>query len=336
MNLFLRRALAAIAVFVLLVTIGSASYMRVEGAALEDAIYMTVITLTAVGYQEVFPLSPEGRALTMGILFLGITWMGTWFALITSFLVELDLTDVLRSRRMSRRIEALESHVIVCGAGRTGRRVVDELERSGAPWVVIEHDEDELERLRGLYPEGLWIQGDATHDDTLIEAGLDRARGLVSCLTADTDNLFVCLSARDLRPDVPIVARASESETMDKLYRAGATHVVSPILSGGTRMASVLLRPSVVSFLDIATHSSEMSLRMEQMQATSRRVVGQTLADAKIPQETGLIVIAVRKEGAGDGFHFNPASDTRIEEGDDLIVLGTDEQIDGLREYLSG
>ncbi len=336
MKLFLRRALAAITVFLMLVTVGSASYMRVEGAALADAIYMTVITLTAVGYQEVFPLSPEGRALTMGILFLGITWMGTWFALITSFLVELDLTDVLRSRRMSRQIEGLESHVIVCGAGRTGRRVVEELERSGAPWVVIERDEDELETLAQSYPDGLWIEGDATRDDTLTEAGLDRARGLVSCLTADTDNLFVCLSARDLRPDVPIVARASEAETTDKLYRAGATHVVTPILSGGTRMASVLLRPSVVSFLDIATRSSDMSLRMEQMQATSGRVVGRTLAEAKIPQETGLIVIAVRKDGEGDGFQFNPAADTRIEQGDDLIVLGTDEQIVELRNYLGG
>lgn len=334
MNLFLRRALAAITVFALLTVFGSLAYMRVEGASLADGIYMTVITLTAVGYQEVFPLSAEGRALTMGILLTGITWMGTWFALITSFLIELDLKNVLRSRRMTRKIESLENHVIVCGAGRTGRRVVDELERSGAPWVVIERAESHIGELRGTHPEGLCIQGDATHDDTLTAAGLPRARGLISCLSADTDNLFVCLSARALSPGLPIVARASEKETMDKLYRAGATHVVSPILSGGTRMASVLLRPSVVSFLDIATRSSELSLRMEQMPARSAAVVGKTLADARIPQETGLIVIAVRKDDDAGGFLFNPVSETRIDEGDDLIVLGTDDQIEALRGYL--
>lgn len=334
MNLFLRRALAAIVVFVLLVLLGALAYIRVEGAGLADAIYMTAITLTAVGYEEVFPLSPEGRALTMGLLFLGLTWMGAWFALITSFLVELDLTHVLGRRRMARRIEDLDSHVIVCGAGRTGRQVVEELERTGAPWIVIEQDESAIEALRQEHPEGLWVQADATRDDALLSAGIERARGLVSCLTADTDNLFTCLSARDLKSDITIVARASERETMDKLYRAGATHVVSPTISGGMRMASVLLRPSVVSFLDIATRSSDLSLRMEQMTASSGRIVGRTLEEAKIPRETGLIVIALKKGDSTDDFLFNPVSDTRIEEGDDLIVLGTDDQIGKLREYL--
>ena len=176
---------------------------------------------------------------------------------------------------------------------------------------------------------------DATLDDTLREAGVDRARGLVSCLSADTDNLFVCLSARDLNPELTIVVRAYEEETMNKLYRAGATHVVSPNVSGAMRMASVLLRPSVVSFLDIATRSSSLELRMEQLQIPDAgALAGKSLKEARIPQKAGLIVIATRKGGAADDFQFNPSADTRLDAGDELIVLGTESQISTLRDYV--
>jgi voltage-gated potassium channel len=265
----------------------------------------------------------------------GFTWMGIWFAIITSFIVELDLGNVLRRRKVMREIGKMSGHVIVCGAGRTGRQVVQELEELGEPWVVIENDRNRIADLMALIPDAYTIDGDATHDQTLLEAGIESASGLVTCLSGDTDNLFVCLSARDLNPELTIVARAYEEETMSKLYRAGASHVVSPNVSGAVRMASVLLRPSVVSFLDIATRSSGMALRMEQTSiGTESPLAGKTLAQARIPQETGLIVIAVRKGSAVDDFVFNPVADTRLEPGDDVIVLGKEEQLVQLKRYV--
>jgi voltage-gated potassium channel len=337
MSIFTRRFLLAFGALGVLAAFGTAGYVVLEDWSFADALYMTVITLTAVGYEEVRPLTSTGRTFTMVLLGGGITWMGIWFALITSLLVELDLTHVFRRRRLKRDIEKLEDHVIVCGAGRTGRQVIHELETLKSPWVAVEKDPVRVEAFGTAHPDGLMIEGDATHDDTLIRAGLHRARGLVACLSSDTDNLFICLSARDLKPDLTIVARAYEEETLDKLYRAGATHVVSPNVSGAIRMASVLVRPSVVSFLDIATRSSDLALRMEQAAIPAHSpLAGRTLAEARIPQETGLIVIAMRKGGSGpEGrFVFNPVADTRLEPDDELIVLGRLEQIQQLREHL--
>lgn len=335
MKVFIPRFIAAIVVLASLSVVGTVGYIAIEGWSVLESLWMTAITLTAVGYSEVRPLSDAGRQFTMALLVGGITWMGVWFALITALLVELDLSNVLRRRRVMREIGKMEGHVIVCGVGRTGRQVVQELEEHGAPWLVIEKDPGRIEELLIDIPDAYPVEGDATHDQTLLEAGLERAQGLVTCLSADTDNLFVCLSARDLCPDLTIVSRAVDELTVDKLFRAGANHVVSPNVSGAIRMASVLLRPSVVSFLDIATRSSELSLRLEQSSIDPKsRLAGKTLAEARIPQETGLIVIALRKgEDSDEDFLFNPVADTRLDPGDEMIVLGQEEQIERLREY---
>jgi len=204
--------------------------------------------------------------------------------------------------------------------------------------VVIERDPDRVERFYDFDPDGLVLQADATVDQTLEDAGIDRARGLVASLSADTDNLFVCLSARDLNPDLVIVARAYEEETMPKMYRAGANHVVSPNVSSALRMASVMLRPTVLSFLDVATRSPDFSLRFEEAPVTEgSSLAGLQLKDARIPEKTGLIVIAVRKANAGGSrFVFNPVAETRLEPGDVLVVLGEDDQVKDLRAYVAG
>jgi voltage-gated potassium channel len=338
MHVFVRRFVLALVAMVILNIIGTLGYVFLEGWSVSDGLYMSVITLTAVGYEEVRPLTGTGRGFTMGLLLAGISWMGVWFAFITSFIVELDLRQVFRRRRLMAQLEELENHVIVCGAGRTGRQVIQELHRMGASWAAIERSGNRVEDLREEYPDGAIVEGDGTHDDTLMQAGVERARGLVACLSADTDNLFVCLSARDIKSDLTIVARAYEEETMDKLYRAGASHVVSPNVSGAIRMASMLLRPSVVSFLDVVTRSSELALRMEQAPIPeSSPVAGKTLAEARIRQQTGLIVIAVRTPGAAREGHFvfNPSADTRLDPGNELIVLGTEDQIRSLRNYVT-
>lgn len=333
---FLNRILAVGGFFGVLTVVGVAGYIALEGWSFLDSLYMTVITLTAVGYSEVHPLSDAGRNFTMVLLAGGITGMGLWFALLTSVIVELDLRDFFRRRRMTKEIEKMSGHVIVCGGGRTGRQVVEELRASKQPYVVIEHDPTAVEALRAIAPDARVVQADATVDHHLVEAGIARADGLITCLDSDTSNLFVCLSARDLQPGLRIVARARDEETVSKLFRAGANHVVSPTVSGAIHMASAMLRPSVVSFLDVATRAEDLALRMEQTDiAEGSSLVGKTLAEAAIPRATGLIVVALRKAGAPRGeFAFNPVADTILEAGDQVIVLGRPEQIENLRKYV--
>jgi voltage-gated potassium channel len=341
MRVYVNRFLGTALFFMALLVVGTLGFMAVEGWDWGDSVYMTVITLTAVGYEEVHPLSPPGRIFTSFILAGGITGMGLWFAFLTSFIVELDLTHVLRRRRTEKEIEKMENHVIVCGAGRTGSQVVEELLMAGESFVVIERDRAKVEHLHSLLPDLVVVEGDATVDHFLEEAGVVKARGLISCLSADTDNLFVCLTARDLQPNLEIIARAYEEETVPKLYRAGADHVVSPNASGAIRMASFMIRPSVVSFLDVATRSPDLTLRLEQETVTEDSpLAGQTLMDARIPQNTGLIVIALRKknpEGSGEDYSyvFNPVATTRLNPGDVMIVLGAPEQIERLREFVN-
>jgi len=333
---YIRRFVGVLLFLAGLTVAGVVGYMVVEGWSFYDALYMSAITLTAVGYQEVHPLSQAGRYLTMGLLLGGFTWMGVWFAFITSFVIELDLRNVFRTRKIMKAIESLSKHVIICGAGRTGRQVAEEFTAMGREHVVIEHDPERVEQFHAQHPDALVIQADATLDATLEQAGIARAQGLITSLSADTDNLFVCLSARDLNPDLVIVARAYEEGTMSKMYRAGADHVVSPNVSSAVRMASVMLRPSVLSFLDVATRSAELSLRLEEASVDEASPLsGMQLKEARIPEKTGLIVIAVRKVRDGDGrFVFNPVAETRLEPGDDLIVLGSAEQLARLQTYL--
>lgn len=337
MKIFVPRFIVIIMTASVLVAIGTVGYMVIEGWSLFDSLYMSVITLTFVGFQEVQTLTATGRWLTMVLLVGSLIWLAMWFAIFTSLIVELDLSQTLRRRRKMREIGRMSGHYIICGAGRMGRQVAQELEAHGAAWVILERDPTHAEELYASIPDAYVIEGDATHDNLLLQAGLEQAVGLIACLSTDTDNLFVCLSARDLSPNLNIVSRANEEEAMRKLYRAGASHVVSPNVSGAIRMASVMLRPSVVSFLDIATRSSDLTLRLEQTTIEqSSRFAGKTLADAQIPQETGLIVIALRKEGARpNNFVFNPLASTKIEPGDEMIVLGQEDQILQLREYVN-
>jgi len=341
MRVYVNRFLGTALLFAAILLFGTLGYMAIEGWGPGDSLYMTIITLTAVGYDEVHPLSPSGRIFTSMILAGGITGLGLWFAFLTSFIVELDLAHVFRNRRIQKEIKKMKNHVIVCGAGRTGKQVVEELLMAGETFVVVERDRKLVEEMNELLPEMPVIEGDATVDHFLEEAGIADARGLIACLSADTDNLFVCLSARDLRKDIEIVARAYEEETVPKLYRAGANHVVSPNASGAIRMASFMVRPTVVSFLDVATRSPDLTLRLEQetVQASSP-MAGKTLMDARIPQNTGLIVIALRKknpEGSPEEYtyEFNPVASTRLEPGDIMIVLGSPEKIRKLRSFVN-
>jgi len=330
------RFAAASAFTITLVALGTLGFRLLPGWTLSDAFYMTVITLSSVGYQEVRPLDDAGRVIATLLVIGGVAALGIWFALITSTIVEMDLAHTFRKRRTMNTIDKMKDHVIVCGAGRMGRQVVREMLKSRTPYVVIENDPGRAEMIREIDPDALVVEGDATRDEVLVQAGIGVASGLVCALSADTDNLFVCLTGRDLQPRLTIVSRAYDEDTGSKLRKAGADHVVSPNITGGVRMATVLLRPQVMSFLDVVTRSEDVELFLEQVPVPEGSALqGRTLAQAEIPKKTGLIVLAIRHgEDRRHPFIYNPGPNEEIRAGDMLIVLGRPEQMDSLRAAL--
>lgn len=334
---FRARFLWAGVYFVAVALIGTAGYVIIEGWTWFDALYMAVTTVASVGFMELYPLSSAGRSFTMFLIPLGVTGLGIWWALTTALIVELDLGGVLRRRMMVRKIEELSDHYIVCGAGRMGRVVIRELLRTATKFVVIEWDGNRVAQVTEDFPDAPLIAGDATKESVLTSANVAKARGVAACLAEDADNLLVCLTVRGMSRDVRIVSRAYNEESYDKLHRAGADHVVSPNVTGGIRMTATLLRPSVVSFLDAATHGADIDLRLEETEIHGGSpLAGRSLADARIPQRTGLIVLALRRPDASEGFVYNPGPETELRAGDVMIVLGDPSQVQKLRAYVTG
>lgn len=334
------RLLGAVFFTVSLTIIGTTGFALMPEYSLSDAFFMTVITVSAVGYGEIQTLTDGGRVFASFMIAGGIVTLAIWFALITATLVELDLTQTLKRRRMMKRINDVDDHVILCGVGRTGLAAIKRFVARGTPYVAIESDPAHLEDARQLDPDALVIVGDATDDDSLMAAGIDRARGLIAALSADTDNAFVCLAARELNPDLTIVGRARAEESVSKLRKAGADRVVTPAATSGIQLASLVLRPDVTLFVDTQAAGDSMGLLLEQASVSeSSEVAGLTLAEAKIPARTGLLVVAIQRgesgrEG-GDGFVYNPAPEERVQPGDLLVVLGPPPKFAEFRRLLS-
>jgi voltage-gated potassium channel len=333
---FKRRFAWATVYFLVVLLIGTLGYRLIEGWGWFDSFYMAVTTITAVGFQEVHPLSPPGRSLTTVLIIFGITGLGIWWGLITALILELDLGGLLRRRRIMRELSHMSDHFIICGGGRMGRIIIEEMVRSNRRFVVIEAEPNRVAEILKDYPEILMATEDATREHTLISVGIERAAGLAACLTDDADNLLLCLTARGLCPDLTIVARAANEETLDKLSRAGADHAISPNVTGGVRMASMLLRPSVVNFLDVATTGvGDVTLRLEEVEIpASSHLAGVSIADARIRERTGLVVLALRRGGRGGKVQYNPGPENRLDPEDVLIVLGAGEQVESLRRYV--
>ncbi len=331
------QVLLVFAFIVVLVVVGAAGYRWIEGWSWADALYMTVITTTAVGFHEVHPLSNAGREWTTLLIVGGLTALGMWFALVTAAMVRMDLGNNYAKRKTMKRLQRIRNHMIVCGGGRMGLQIVHELDQAGQEFVVIERDEEAAETLRRASPQVLILPDDATKDRALRAAGVDRAKGLVTCLSDDADNLYVCLTAHHLNPDLTVIARAEGKPAIDKMYRAGASHVVSPNVTGAVWVASVLVRPSVASILDVTAPGRHVSRRIDHATVgAGSAVAGKTLAEARIPDATGLVVIAIRKDGRkNDDVDFNPDASAELHAGDDVIVLGDDDQIGKLRAYLA-
>lgn len=332
----LRRNFMTVGIFIsILVTLGMIGFILIEDWSPIDALYMTFISFSTVGFKEVAELSLAGRLFTMFVIMLGMIVIAMLSASVTSFFVRNELLAKRKKQKMKKEIAKLEGHTILCGAGDTGTTVIEEFIRAKKKLVVIDNNQELLEELEITYPEIYFLHGDATKDEILHEANIEKAGGLITSLSIDADNLFVVVSAKSINPNMIIISRSVDSHTENKLYKAGASYVISPNIVEGMRMAAVMLRPTVVSFLEVMMRSDEFSYRMEEITIPKgASITGKTLKDAEIPQKTGLIVIAV-KRATDAKLLFNPSSSTTLQENDKLIVLGDPEKIDKLNTLLS-
>lgn len=324
-----RRFLLMLLVPVLLLLVGTVGYRLIEGWPLFDALYMTVITLTTVGYAEVHELSTAGRAFTMVLLLGGVVVFV--YAITEAFrgIISGEVRTVLGRQLMERSLAELREHMIVCGYGRMGHLVCDHFAAQGLAFVVIDRQPELLADFQT--PRALPLHGDATSDEVLRRAGVERARALVAVTTSDADNLYITMSARLLNERVFIVARAEDQRAEQKLVRAGADRVVSPYAIGGARMAQAVLRPTVVDFLELATRTEHLALQIEEVQIQAgSRLAGTTLRDSRVGQDLGIMIVAVKK-GSGE-MRFNPPPDAALEPGDILITLGPRPQLDRLEQ----
>lgn len=302
-----------------------------------DCAYMTSITLTTVGYGEVIEGMGDGsRLFAMTVMWVGMGITLYAVSTITAFIVEKNLGRIIKERRMEKKIAALNGHIIVCGAGNTGINVIRELHATRHPCVTIEGNAERLQLVQQQYPELYCLCGDATEEEVLKRAGIERAAGLIATLNDDSHNLLIIVQARFVNPGIKIVARCNENNLVDKFTRAGANYIVNPAFIGGMRMVSEMIRPHVVSFLDCMLRSRNNTVRFEEVTiGGSSEFAGRTLAESDIQRYTGLLPIALKHPGETE-FRYNPPQSEKLQEGTVLVVIGTPEQMAHLRDRCLG
>ncbi|MBI3547635.1 MAG: NAD-binding protein [Elusimicrobia bacterium] len=324
--------LMAIAIgLVTVMAIGICGYHFLEGWSWFDSLYMTTISILTVGYGETHPLTAQGKAFTIFFLFIGIGMLTYALSTLTAFIVEGDLRDVLRRRRMEAKIAKLTGHYILCGAGRTGRTIIEELQKTKRHFVVIDRD---AAAVAALVEQGvLALQGDATTDDAvLVQAGIDKAKGLFGALPDDPDNAFVALSAKGLNPKIRIIAKAQHGASAEKLRRSGADAVVSPEFIGGLRMASEMVRPAVVGFLDSMIRAGGQSFRIEEVAVPEDSPVkGIALGEIKGGQGECALILAV-KHPQEKTYELNPPPTRTLSSGEILVAMGSVEHLQALEK----
>jgi len=309
---------------ILVLVTGTLGYRVIEGWPFLDGFYMTVITITSIGYGEVHALSTEGRIFTLFIIAIGIGVVGHALVSVSRWLIEGEVVKVFTRRRSMKAIQKIRDHFIVCGFGRMGSFVCNEFHARGIPFVVVENIPEIQDKIN---QNGYYLSpGDATDEDVLMAARIKTAKGLVSTLNSDASNVYVVLTARELNPDLEIIARAGEEEAEKKLIRAGASRVISPYRIGGMRMVMGILKPTVMSFLEVAMDHKQLNVELEEVRvAKNSAYSGKKLVDTDIRKELNLIIIAVKKP---DGrMVFNPGPNTIIEDEDLLITLGENKDL---------
>ncbi len=327
-----RKIIIAFSLLFGLIIIGTVGYSILEKDTLDwklfDSVWMTVITLTTTGY-DAMGMGVPSRAFTLFLLIGGFGIFAYSVTIATAFLVEGQLQSFFKHRKMLRTVDKLSNHYIICGLGDTGVHVLDEMLKSESHFVGIEMDEERLEHLAETR-EFLHIHGDATDDDILIRAGVERAKGLVACLSRDQDNLFVVISAKNLNPTLRVASKAVEHNSPEKLMTAGADEVVLPDHIGGIRLASGILEPHLIDFLTKMQESRQTARFAESIVQPESKLDGVLLRDSHIQEETGLVVIALRSK---DGTYiYNPSGDWEIEAGDGLFIIADPRQLQTLNK----
>jgi len=321
-----RRVRIGLAALVLVLVAGTVGYL-VLGFDFLDAVYQTVVTISTVGYAPPHALHGGGKVFTIFLILVGVGTALYSFTAVLEILIEGHMRDLVRRRSMERSIARMSGHVVVCGWGRVGREVARFLAAAGQEVVVVDRDAARTEEVPYAF-----VTGDATEDDTLLQAGVARAAALVAALDTDADNLFVTVACRAMRPDLNIIARARSESSEPKLVRAGANRVVNPQQLGGDRMASFVTQPHVVDFIDVVMHDGTLEFRLEEMPVSpTSPLSGSTLRSVRLHDRTGALVLAVRRPDGS--FDTNPSPELTIEAGDVLIGVGTAAQLDALARF---
>jgi voltage-gated potassium channel len=299
--------------------IGTVGYWLIEGWPLLDGFYMTVITITTIGFTEVHTLNRAGKIFTLFIIFTGIGMVGYALVAGTQLVIEGEINKILTRRRSMKAIEKLKDHFIICGYGRMGSFVCEQLHARGIPFVVVEN---KVEVQDKVVQAGHYLSpGDATGEEVLLAASIKTARGLVSVLDSDAANVYVVLTARELNPKLEIIARAAEESAQSRLMRAGASRVISPYQIGGMRLVMGIVKPVVMDFLQVAMDHKEMNVDLTEVRVADNSIYsGKKLIDTDLRRELNLIIIAIKKS---DGrMEFNPGPNTVIQGNDTLITMG--------------
>jgi len=327
-----KHLLMSIVLSLIIFSIGTAGYMIIEGWDLIDSIYMTIITITTVGFSEIHQMSKSGRIFTIGLVFAGVGFFLYVAGSLVQFMVEGQIREILGRRILNKKIEHLKNHYIVCGYGRIGKVLCKHLDAHPAiNLVVVEKDPEMIPGMESNHM--LYVSGDASEEENLIKAGIKQAKALIAALATDIDNVYLVLTAKQLNPNIFIVARASDKKSKSKLLAAGANRVESPYDVGAVSMAYRVLRPSVTSFLDIVFAYNRKDIQMDEIPVSpSSSLVDIMLKDSGIRQKFNLIIIAIKKT---DGeMLFNPSFETVIRAGDTVIAMGKGESLIALEKVL--
>ncbi len=308
----------------LIVVLGTMGFHAIEGWNLLDATYVTVTTISTVGYGDFHPRTTEGKVFTIVLVFFGVGAMLYTVSLAAQTFVEGTMRELLGRGKLQKTIEKMSGHYIICGCGRIGNLICRELTQEKVPFVVIDDDPMVIQKV--VEDGFVYYKGDATEDKSLIDTGIKRARGIVCVLPMDAQNLYVILTAKELNPSIYILSRAEEEASEHRLLRAGADRVMSPYTIGGVRMAMAILRPAMLDFIEITTSRQSLELRMEELAVgDGSSVIGKTLEEAEIRQLYGLIIVAVKKDTGK--MIFNPLANYIIQRRDKLISLGEDQNV---------
>ena len=328
MNKSFKNLRNAILVLFLIILTGTSGFMIIEGWNFPDSLYMTIITITTTGFEEVHQLSTEGEIFTLILLLVSFGTVIYIGSMGVQILIE---STFFRRKKMQSKIEKLSNHYIVCGFGRMGNHICTDLKTAGVPFVVIDNNPDNQKKLDES--EYLYDIGDASMDSTLLRSGVNKAKGLVAVLSSDAENVFTTLSAKSLNPNIFVVARAIDEGTGSKLLKAGADRVVKPYEIGGTRMAEILLRPGVMDFIDVVAGNKKIGIQIEEITVKKNSLMHKkTLAELpELRNELNVIIVAIQNEDK-EIFIYNPKGDTIVDEGNKLIAIGEPTSLSKLKE----